>query len=406
VVAAVFVSISLIGLLHVMLLPGVGTGAVVVTFVCVVVLLLIQLRWYARENDRLRTPFGYAVLGTQALLVLLPMMAFKQAWIAMPGFLTGSLLLVLRPVVAWPVFCLVVASIGVAQWLFTSEAMDTFYASIAAATAGLVVFGLSRLTALITEVRSTRAEVARTAVLRERIRFARDLHDLFGYSLSAIMLKTELTHRLMEKAPGKAADQLLEVLEISRSALADARTVASGYREMSLEEECRSATSVLSAADVAVRLDSHHADDHTDLPVQVSTVLATVLREGVTNLLRHSKAKHCEITIRQTRDTASIEIVNDAVPAPRKREHQPHGDGGLHNLSVRAKAIGGTVAVEHDGDVFRLRAEVPLRGARHAVAAQPGSQPAGLPCDTDRVDPVTGREFPDDGGEVVPDGAD
>jgi two-component system sensor histidine kinase DesK len=238
-------------------------------------------------------------------------------------------------------------------------------------------------------------------VLRERLRFARDLHDLLGYSLSAITLKIELTHRLMKKAPQEAADQLLEVLEISRLALSDARTVASGYREMSLEEECRSAVSVLSAADVTVRV---HCDT-TDLPVHASTVLATVLREGVTNLLRHSKAKHCDITIRQADDHASLEIANDAVP-PRRADHE-HGGGGLHNLSVRAKEIGGRITVEHEDDVFRLRAEVPLRMARHTAAAMAGgSQPAGVPCDANGVDPVAGGQFTDDRGEIVPDGAD
>jgi two-component system, NarL family, sensor histidine kinase DesK len=260
------------------------------------------------------------------------------------------------------------------------------------------VHGLSRLVALVVEGRTSRAEIARVAVLRERLRFSRDLHDLLGYSLSAITLKIELTHRLMEKSPQEAADQLLEVLEISRLALSDARTVASGYREMSLEEECRAAVSVLSAADIAVQLDS----DHPDLAVQVNTVLATVLREGVTNLLRHSKAKHCEITIRQTADRASIEMVNDEV-APRRGHRE---NGGLHNLSVRAKEIGGKVTAEHNGDVFRLWAEVPLRVTRHAKALAAHSEPAGVPRDADGVDPVACRELSDDRGEIVPDGAD
>jgi two-component system sensor histidine kinase DesK len=237
------------------------------------------------------------------------------------------------------------------------------------------------------------------AVLRERLRFARDLHDLLGYSLSAITLKIELTHRLLEKAPQEASDQLLELLEISRLALTDARTVASGYRELSLEEECRSVLSVLAAADIAVALDS----DHTDLPVQVSTVLATVLREGVTNLLRHSKAKHCEITIRQTHDDAWLEIVNDDHQPARKDKPERGADrGGLHNLTVRAAEIGGTVLVQHTDNVFRLRAEVPLRLARHSVR----SQPAGVTRDADRVDPVARGELADDRGEVVADGAD
>jgi two-component system sensor histidine kinase DesK len=314
-------------------------------------------------------------------------------------------LLVLRPVSAWTAFCAFVASVGALQWSFTALPVDVLYAAIPTATTGLVVYGLSRLATLVVEVRSSRAEIARMAVLRERLRFARDLHDLLGYSLSVITLKIELTHRLLEKAPKEAGDQLLEILEISRLALSDARTVASGYRELSLEEECRSAVSVLAAADIAVRLDS----DHTDLPVQASTVLATVLREGITNLLRHSKAKHCEITIRQTHDNASIEITNDDLqPQPKNKDASGRG---LHNLSVRAKEIGGSVTVAQEQSTFRLRAEVPLRVDRHAhlLRVPVGSvlsDPAGVAGDADGVDSVAGGEFADDGGEVVADCAD
>ncbi|HWM01567.1 MAG TPA: histidine kinase, partial [Actinophytocola sp.] len=111
--------------------------------------------------------------------------------------------------------------------------------------------------------------------------------------------------------------------------------------------------------DISVQLDS----DHTDLPVRVSTVLATVLREGVTNLLRHSKAKNCEITIRQSQDHAMIEIVNDDVQ-PSPKTPTEGGRGGVHNLAVRAAEIGGSVTVEQQPHMFRLRVDVPLRAER------------------------------------------
>jgi two-component system sensor histidine kinase DesK len=403
VVAAVFICTSMIGFLHVLLLPDVSAGAVVLSAVCIAMLVLTQLRWYTHTHDseQLRSPVGYAVLATQACLAYLPVLVFGQAWLGMPAFLAGSVLLVLRPSLAWPGFGLILASVGLAQWVFTARLADVLFTMIATVTTGLVVYGLSRLAALVTETWESRAEAARVAVLRERLRFARDLHDLLGYSLSAITLKIELTHRLMETSPREASNQLLEVLEISRLALSDARTVACGYREMSLEEECRSVVSVLSAADVAVRLEG----DTADLPVQVNTVLATVLREGVTNLLRHSKAKHCEITIRKRCEHASIEVVNDSA-APQLANR---GTGrGLRNLSVRAKEIGGRVTVTREGNVFRLHAEVPLRKARReaAAAARRHSQPAGVPGDTDGVDSVTRGELADDSGEIVPDGAD
>jgi two-component system, NarL family, sensor histidine kinase DesK len=401
VVVAVFVSISLIGFVHVLFLP-VGVGGIVLSFACIVALLLLQLLWYAGEPSRFRSPIGYGILAAQAGLAYLPILIFGQAWAGMPGFLAGSVLLALRPVVAWPIFGVIVASMGFAQAQFTGVPVEILYTSVSTVTTGLVVYGLSRLRALVVEVQRNRAEIARMAVLRERLRFARDLHDLLGYGLSAITLKVELTHRLIEKAPREASDQLLEILDISRLALSDARTVASGYRELSLEEECRSAASVLSAADVNVQIDA----DHTDLPVRVSTVLATVLREGVTNLLRHSKAKHCEIIIRQSRDHATIEIVNDDVQRGRARAASG-GGGGLHNLSVRAAEIGGSVTAEREHKLFRLRAQVPLRPQRQQPdQSDVASQPASLPGDPDRIDSVACPELADDRGEVVADRAD
>lgn len=401
VVSVVFVSIGLIALLDVLLLPDLGAGEAALAVAGVVLLLLTQLRWYVHDVDRPRFPAGYAILGVQGLLVFLPLLVFGDAWLGTTGFLAGNVLLLPRTLPAWTSFGLVVLGAAAVQYVYAPRLAAVLYTAIVTLATGLAVYGLSRLVALVTEVRCTRSEIARLAVLRERLRFARDLHDLLGYSLSAITLKIELTHRLLEKAPKEASDQLLEVLEISRLALSDTRTVARGYREMSIEEECDSAVSVLTAADIAVQVDC----DHTDLPVQVSTVLATVLREGVTNLLRHSKAKHCELTIRQTRDRASLELVNDGVP-PQPRDPEGRGGRGLPNLLLRAKEVGGTVTVEHDGSVFRLRADVPMRMARHPFASRRGSQPAGVPCDADGVDPVARGQLADDRREIVPDGAD
>jgi two-component system sensor histidine kinase DesK len=354
VVTAVFVSFSLLGFLHVLFLD-VGPGEVLLSFGCIVVLLLVQLRWYSRAGTRRRSLTGYGVLATQAALVYLPILVFGQAWVGMSGFLAGSVLLVLRPVAGWVSFGLIVASMAAAQLYFTGSLVDTIYKSISTVSTGLVVYGLSRLTALVVAVQAARSEMARVAVVRERLRFARDLHDVLGYSLSAITLKIELAHRLVERSPQEAGVQLLESLEISRSALADARTVATGYRELSLDDERRSAVSVLQAAGVDVRLDVEHAD----LPVRVSTVLATALREGVTNLLRHSKARHCAITIRQTDERVMLELVNDDMPSDSERM-TAGAPGGLDNLSVRAAEVGGTVTVEHKPTMFRLRVDIPL----------------------------------------------
>jgi two-component system sensor histidine kinase DesK len=213
------------------------------------------------------------------------------------------------------------------------------------------------------------------AVARERLRFARDLHDLLGYSLSSITLKNELIQRLIDHNPRRAREEVAEVLTISRQALADVREVARGYRDMSLLVEGESASSVLKAAGI---------DAHVDVVVPglsstANTILATVLREGVTNLLRHSQPRTCTITARMTADGSDLvrlQIDNDGVTRS-DREAAEDGDRvgtGLSNLSARVAAVGGTVTagpVAPDG--FRLVATV-AASAEHPAPARPARQ--------------------------------
>ena len=241
------------------------------------------------------------------------------------------------------------------------------YTAISTVTTGLVVYGLSRLTALVVEVQTSRAEIARMAVLRERLRFARDLHDLLGYSLSAITLKIELTHRLLEKSPQEASDQLLEILEISRLALSDARTVASGYRELSLEEECRSAVSVLAAADISVQLDSDHtrpagAGEHRAGHRAARGRHEPVAAQQGQALRDHhpADARRRVDRDRQRRHPAGAEARHERASG-RRRAAQPVGAGRRRSVA--------SVSVEHAAE------RVPAAG-RGAAAASSGTLPA------------------------------
>jgi signal transduction histidine kinase len=247
----------------------------------------------------------------------------------------------------------IVASAGLTQALATGVVLDIVYTTAEVMISGLVVYGLTWMVRSVRELRAARIELAHLAVAQERLRFARDLHDLLGLSLSAITLKSELACRLIGRCPDKACAELTEILDVSRLALADVRLVASGYRELSLCQEFRTAESLLTAADVAVLLDVHHGE----LPGHVGSLLATVLREGVTNVLRHSKGERCEITVRQLDDAVCLEIVNDGVAKPPGRR----GTGsGIENLSYRVAQLGGvvTAGLEPDGR-FRLSASVP-----------------------------------------------
>ena len=135
----------------------------------------------------------------------------------------------------------------------------------------------------------------------------------------------------------------------------DVRSVALSYRELSFDEETQSAQALLTAADIEVTV---RIDACDQLPTDVKVTLATVLREGVTNLLRHSKAEHCEIVLSSSRDLVTMDIVNDGIPSTEQRSRDGSGIG---NLTTRVRALGGDLHAgltpEH---TFRLRAEIPI----------------------------------------------
>jgi signal transduction histidine kinase len=318
--------------------------------------LLLQLGYFSRPGSRLNSWKAYLLLGLLALLVYLPWLQFQQAWTGLPGFLAGSALLVLRPAAGWALFITVVATVAWAKvGLGVILPRDIGTDMIVTLDMGLVTYGLTWMARTVRQLRAARRELAEVALAATRLKFARDLHDLLGLSLSAITLKSELAYRLILLDPNRASTELTEVLEISRLALADVRSVASGYHEMSLEEERRTAESLLTTAGLDVRMDVEYGE----LPSEVSTVLATVLREGVTNVLRHSKGELCEITIRSDGDVAGLHVVNDGVTKEPDRDHDGWGSG-IRNMSDRVAALGGQLTAQYESDGrFSLCAKVP-----------------------------------------------
>jgi two-component system sensor histidine kinase DesK len=355
VVATVFAGLCFIALLNILeaepsgrlVLPGVGAMAV---------LLALQLFFLTATAQGLAASRRVAVVAVQALLAFLPFLAYRQAWVGMPGFLAGGALLMIPPPYSVVAFIATVAATGGVQAAITPQVLPVAYTTVSTVLTGLIVYGLSRMSILVEEVHATRVEMARVAVLKERLRFARDLHDLLGYSLSAVTLKSELIRRLVGKNQERALAELEEIRDISRQALADVRLLASGYREMSLEDEARSARSVLVAADIAVKMDLRHPP----LPQHVATVLATVLREGVTNLLQHSKAEHCVVTAAEDAGRVVMTIANDGVTG-KPGDVSPHGGSGILNLSSRVRALGGSLRTTLGQDGwFRLRVDLPV----------------------------------------------
>jgi two-component system sensor histidine kinase DesK len=295
-------------------------------------------------------------LLAQAAVTFLPLVALGTEWGGMAGFFGGSILLLVPGLAAWALFAAVVLSMLIVPIATGLDAYNVAYLAVATMDVGLVVFGLSRLNLVIRYLHATRAELAQLAVVKERVRFARDLHDLLGYSLSAITLKAELTRRLVGVNPERARDELADLLDIARQALADVRTVASEYRNMSLSKEAASVASLLAAAGIAAQVEINCGA----LDEDIDTVLATVLREAVTNMLRHSSAQKCTVAADVTEDAATLRVSNDGVPASAASRRD---GGGLDNLAQRLEAVGGslTAGVAADGR-FEVLATVPLLG--------------------------------------------
>jgi two-component system, NarL family, sensor histidine kinase DesK len=228
-----------------------------------------------------------------------------------------------------------------------------FYAAITAAV-GLVVYGLARLAALAAQLEAMKGELARVAVVRERLRIVRDVHDLLGLGLSAIALKADLISQLIGRDPTRAAAEIGELRRICASARADILQVTADGQRLSLAAELTAARQILTSAGIQV-----HADI-PKVPLLATTdhVLATVMREAVTNVLRHSAAKTCTIEVTAGADLLRLRVSNDGLPEGTAVGSQ--AGSGLANLTARTHAVGGQLTSSQADGKFELVAEVPL----------------------------------------------
>ena len=192
-------------------------------------------------------------------------------------------------------------------------------------------------------------ELSELAVEEERARIARDLHDILGHSLTVISVKAELAERLFDDDPDRARAELEDLQRLSRDALADVRSTAQGIRGISLPGEIASARMALESAGIEPLLPTV-ADE---IPSRWRELFAWTLREGVTNVIRHSRATRCEVEL----DAGRISVIDDG--------RGPWADGGngngLDGLRQRARLVGATVTTSPGpGDRgFALTVSVP-----------------------------------------------
>jgi two-component system sensor histidine kinase DesK len=227
-----------------------------------------------------------------------------------------------------------------------------------------LVFVVRQMSRLIYELRTTRQQLADSAVAEERLRFARDLHDLLGHTLSLIVVKAEVVRRLAERDPAAAAAQAADIEEVGRRALAEIREAVSGYREAGLTAELSRARSALAAAGVEAFV-RRTADS---LPGPADTLLAWVVREAVTNVVRHASAHECEIALHKDNDVVTLTVSDDGHGAAASFGN------GLTGLAERLSAVGGTLdAGPREGGGFRLTATVPVTAVVEPAPLRSGS---------------------------------
>jgi two-component system, NarL family, sensor histidine kinase DesK len=259
--------------------------------------------------------------------------------------------LALSPAVAAAAMAALIAIGFLSAWLTDGRIDPIFLLQV---TFGASAIAFRHLMAIVAQLRRAREDLARAAVTEERLRFARDLHDLLGHSLSTIVLKSELAGRLASRAPDRSAAEIADIERTARDALQQVRAAVAGYRRPSLTSELVAARELLTAAGIEVRIDSSPAT----LPPAADALLGWAVREGVTNVVRHSRARSCTIRLARRADLATAEIVDDG-----------SGNGGatgesgcgLAGLIERAAAEGGHVdagPIAQGG--FRLAIDVPL----------------------------------------------
>ncbi len=234
---------------------------------------------------------------------------------------------------------------------------------------GLDMIGMARMGGAIRELHATRRELARLQVEEERLRLARDLHDLLGQTLSMITLKSELARHLVKEEPDRCVQELSEIERVARQTLREVREAVAGYRQPQLSSELEGARQLLSAAGINSQIEPLIEA----LPPETSAVLAWTVREGVTNVIRHSRAQHCLVRLTQKNGQVWAEVINDGDVLPHAESPTRQGIG-LAGLRERVSALGGHLEVgpltlsgtEH----FRVHVELPLQSHGAAQAGQ------------------------------------
>ncbi len=321
----------------------------VVAFVALYASLLPPARWMVRLAPRAPE---VALCLLAALATVLLATGAPASLLTLYVYVVAAAGLVLGPRLAAVTTIVVAAGVATALVATGARASQAGSLLLTVLAIGAMMGAFGRQVHVNRQLRAAREEIARLAATEERLRIARDLHDLLGHTLSVIALKSELAAKLVARDAGRAIVELEQVQEVTRRALAEVRAAVHDYRRLALDEALAGASTQLAAAGIDCRVDGVDVA----LPKEVEAVLAWAIREGATNVVRHSGASCCAIRVRADTESAQVEVEDDG-----HADGEIGGGSGLAGLAERAERVRGRLeAGAVPGGGFRLRVTVPL----------------------------------------------
>ena len=342
-----------------------GGLAITVAF-CVIYMLVLM---YSDEQPRL----GRYGLVAIAVLAALACTVYGKDWTTLWIYVSAATGLVLA---AAPdgrrAATLGVAGVGACyvffSWVSHQTLENSLIVLLPVLLIGLAMMGFRMQMTLMRELAQARGTVAKLAANEERLRLARDMHDLTGQSLSMITLKSELAAKRLAKLPSSAErdavlTELGDIGRVSRQTLHDIREAVSGYRRPTLAIEAITAQNALEAAGIELDDDAGLTLASGTFDPDAEAVLAWCLREAVTNVIRHSRGRHCRIRLAAHPQELSLEVSDDGRGLAGQDPDNPAGSG-LRGMSERLSAVGGRLSLGaaepgRNDRGFRLVATVP-----------------------------------------------
>ncbi len=274
-----------------------------------------------------------------------------------------NLVIGLGPVLRWRWHLSGAAGVGALVLLLrvTSQPFAEALPSAFTAAIGVAVLAASVRTclwalAMLRQVQEVEELRARLAVAEERARFSRDLHDVLGRTLTAVALKSDLAAELAALGAEGATSQMREVQRLAEDSLAEVRSLVSGYRSIDLTKELQGAQSLLRSAGVQPQV----VGDVERIPRHAADPLAWVVREAVTNIVRHSSASTATISFEVDDERVGLIVANDGAQPGGER-----GGRGLVGLRERLASVQGTLKVVEDQDRFKLSVQIPNERGSH-----------------------------------------